>query len=140
MNLSNYLKQAILDWSLRGNTGNHQPPSAVYLGLMSSNATLSEVQQGILTNEITAYTGNRKQITFGPITIDSEGYATTQNTNTIDFDDMPVTTVKYAIITNSPTKGQGQVLYWVEFSPPKVVANAGDTFRVPAGGITVKIR
>jgi hypothetical protein len=138
-NISNYLEEVILDWVFRGNSGNHSPPSALYLGIAELHAnTPSELEQGNLSHEITGYNGDRKLITFGTISQNSEGKAQIKNTNTIEFENMPAVTVGYAFISDSPTKGEGNVLWWMPLETPKTT-NSGDTLRVPAEAITITL-
>lgn len=140
MNFSNYLETAILDFWLKANSGNYSAPSAVYVGLADSNATQSEMENSDFTHEITGYTGNRPQLTVGTISQDENGAASCANTSAIDFENMPLCTVKYIFVADSAVKGQGNVLWWLELDPPRVVANAGDTFRIPTGGLQIKAK
>lgn len=140
MNFSNYLETAILDFWLKANSGNYSAPSAVYVGLADNNATQSEMEDSDFTHEITGYTGNRPQLTVGTISQNADGAAECSNTSAIDFENMPECTVKYIFVADSPTKGQGHILWWVELDPPKVVANAGDTFRIPTEGLKLQAK
>ena len=138
-NISNYLETIILDWSLKGNSGNYSPPSAVYLGIATNDSSVpDELEQSDFTHEITGYNGDRKLITFGTITQDADGRAQVSNTNTIEFENMPAVTVGYAFIADTATKGEGNVLWWMPLETPKTT-NAGATLRVPEGAVVVKV-
>lgn len=136
---SNYAEAIALDWFLKGNSGNYTPPSAVYLGIVSSSGTADELEAGTLTNEITGYDGNRPQVTFGTIQQDTDGTSYVQNTADIEFQNMPTCVVKFFIVTDTATKGQGHILFWGELDSPRTIANAGDTLKVPAGALKVKV-
>lgn len=134
-NASNYLEEKLLDHVLRGNS--FTSPATVYVGLVSDTATDSELEEGILTNEITGYDGDRKPVNFGALS-QSAGKAHTENTANIDFEYMPATTVSHLIITDSPTKGSGNILIW---SPAQNIrtTNDGDMYRVPVNGLEVDL-
>ncbi|MTI61959.1 MAG: hypothetical protein FH762_18610 [Firmicutes bacterium] len=132
-NISNYLEEKILNHIFNGITYN--PPPTVYLGLVSDTATDAELEAGDLTNEITAYSANRKVITFTGAT-QADGKATVENDTGIDFVDMPVTNVKYAIVCDSATGGN--ILYWCPATNVREVF-AGDTYRIPAGGLQLTL-
>jgi hypothetical protein len=51
---------------------------------------------------------------------------------------MPAVTVGYAFISDSPTKGEGNVLWWMPLETPKTT-NSGDTLRVPEEAITITL-
>lgn len=140
MNFSNYLETAILDFWLKNNSGNYTSPSAVYVGLASNSASQSEMETSDFTNEITDYTGDRPALTVGAISQDGEGAASCSNTSAIDFENMPVCTVKYIFVADSATKTQGHILCWVELDPPRQVANEGDTLRIPTGGLQIRAK
>ena len=132
-NIASYLEEALLNHVMRN--VEYSRPATVYLGLVSSAASGADLEAGTLTNEITAYTGNRKAITFGaPSQVG--GKATIANTNEMEFEDMPAATVEYAIVCDSATVGN--ILYWMPLvdgggTPITKATNAGDTFRVPVG-------
>jgi len=139
-NIANYLEEAILNHVLRN--VEYVRPTTVYLGLVNDLAVAGDLEGGDLTNEIDGYIGNRKPITFD-LPVQELGKATTKNNNgsgggEIEFEDMPLTTVKFAIITDSATKGAGNILFWAELVPEKNV-NAGDIFRVPVDNLTVDL-
>ncbi|AZO93561.1 hypothetical protein [Halocella sp. SP3-1] len=132
-NISNYLEEKILNHIFNGITYNS--PITIYLGLVNDIATDTELEEGDLTNEITAYSGDRKVISFTGVT-QADGKATIENDTSIDFVDMPVTNVKYAIVCDSTTGGN--ILYWCPATNVREVF-AGDTYRIPAGGLQLTL-
>jgi hypothetical protein len=134
-NLSDYLEEALIEHVLVNSS--YTSPTDVYLGIMSDSAGTAELEAGTLTNEIDGYTGNRKTLSFGTAT-QVEGKATCLTNETYDFEDMPAVTVSYAIITDSATKGAGNILVWMPLSTPRTVG-AGDTLRFPSGDISVSL-
>lgn len=134
-NISSYLEEAILNHVMRNNA--YTSPSAVYCGLISDVGTDLQLEAGTLTNEIDGYTGDRKAVTFAAPT-QVGGKATISNSNLLEFEDMPVTTVKYAVITDSPNKGLGNILYWCPLVAEKNT-NEGDIFRLAEGEVTLDL-
>ena len=134
-NATNYLEEKLLDHILRNVS--FTSPTTVYIGLVNDTAFDADLEAGDLTNEITGYTGDRKAVTFDPIS-QSAGNGFTSNDTNIDFEYMPATTVKYLIITDSPTKGSGNVLIW---SPAQNIrtTNQDDMYRIPANGLEVNL-
>lgn len=130
-NLSSYLEEQLLNHALRNIA--YSSPTTVYVGLVDNTAVDTDLEAGDLTNEITGYTGDRKAITFTAPT-QVGGKATIENSAQIDFDDMPATTVAYAIICDAATAGN--ILYWAPATTSKTT-NAGDTYRISAGDLTV---
>jgi len=126
-NLSNYFEEQILTEKLVNST--------VYVGLISDTATDADLESGDLTNEITAYTGDRKSISFTSPTQVS-GKATIENDANIDFEDMPAETVGYAVIMDAQTAGN--ILYWCPADNVKTT-NSGDTYRIPSGDLTLDL-
>jgi len=136
-NFSTYLEKAVLNHVFR-NTAYTQP-ATVYVGLADDVATDAEMEAGTLTNEITGYTGNRPAVTFSAPVDDGAGAEKILNTANIEFTNMPAVTVKYAFVSDSATKGAGNLLMWCPLATPKAVG-AGDTFRLPADtGLTLKL-
>jgi len=134
-NATNYLEEKLLDHILRNVS--FTSPTTVYIGLVNDTAFDADLEAGDLTNEITGYTGDRKAVTFDPISQSADNGFTSNDTN-IDFEYMPATTVKYLIITDSPTKGSGNVLIW---SPAQNIrtTNQDDMYRIPANGLEVNL-
>lgn len=139
-NISTYLENAILNHVFR-DIG-YTRPGTVYCGIVSSSGTDQQLEAGTLTNEITAYTGNRKEIVFGDAPSQVDGKATISNTNEVEFENMPSVTVKYAIICDDTTSGN--ILYWLPMvndlgEPITKTTNSGDTFRIPIGDLTIDL-
>lgn len=132
-NFSDYLEEALINHVLKNSA--FSSPETVYAGIVSSDGSDTEMEAGTLTNEITAYTGNRKAISFGDIT-QVDGKATITNSSVIDFEDMPSVTVKYVIICDSTTSGN--ILIWAPLNTSAVV-ESGNTFRIPVDGLTIDL-
>lgn len=134
-NMSTWLEERLLDHVFRSTA--YASPTAVFVGLASDLATDADLEAGLLTNEITAYTGDRRTVIFGaPAQV--EGVGSIQNTTALDFEAMPAVTVKYAIVCDSATKGAGNILYWCPLATPRTL-NAGDILRLPANGLTLTL-
>lgn len=136
-NISTYLEEVLLDWVFKANSKESSPPENVYLGLaLDVDGVDAELEDGDFTHEITGYTGSRKVITFGDITQDDSGRAMIKNSDPIEFESMPSSTVGYAFISDSDIPGEGNVLWWMQVAEPKIMNN-GDTLRVPAENIVI---
>lgn len=131
-NISSYLEEKILNHVLRNTT--YTSPTTVYVGLVTSTAVDADLEGGDLTNEISGYTGDRKAITF-TVPTQVSGKGTVNNDNQLDFDNMPAVTVEYAIITDDPTPGVGNILYWCPSPSGTKTTNVGDTYRIPVGDL-----
>lgn len=132
-NIADFLEEELLDHVFRNAA--YASLAAVYCGLVETGAWDAELEAGTLTHEITAYTGNRKAITFGaPAQIG--GKATIKNSAVIEFEGMPAVTVKYAIVCDAPTVGN--ILYWCPLTAEKTT-NAGDTFRLPIDALVLDL-
>lgn len=140
MNISSYLEEALLNHVFRNTE--YVRPATVYCGLVSDDAVDADMEGNDLTNEIDGYTGNRKPITFNePSQVD--GKATIYNNDgvgggEIEFEDMPLSSVEYIIVTDSPTKGAGNILYWCAMDTV-LNTNAGDTFRIPVDNLVLDL-
>ena len=132
-NIADYLEEALLDHVFRNVP--HTSPTTVYCGLVDDVGVDAELEAGTLTNEITAYTGDRKAITFGAPTQEG-GKATIKNTAAIEFENMPAGTVKYAIVCDAATVGN--ILYWCPLTAQKT-CNPGDTFRIAIDGLVLDL-
>jgi len=106
-----------------------------YCGLIETGDYDAELEAGTLTHEITAYTGNRKAITFGAIA-QVAGKATIKNSVALEFLVMPAVTVKYAIVCDAATAGN--ILYWAPLAAEKA-CNAGDTFKLPIDALVLNL-
>ncbi|MFW6002483.1 MAG: phage tail fiber protein [archaeon] len=131
-NLSNYLEEKVLNKILRNEDFIIEN---VYVGLVSDSATDAELESGDLTNEITGYDGDRKQIICSPAE-QYDGKGRSLNTEQIDFDNMAAVTIKYAILCDSPIPGEGNILIWAPAESIKT-SNEGDTYRIPTENFAV---
>ena len=113
-----------------------------YVGLIDDTATEAELEGDTpLISEITGYTGNRKQITFGAITkVGTDPSQMDGPVVLIEFEDMPAPAglkIKYFVICDAPTGGN--CLGWSEITGGPEEFSEGDSFRVPIDNITVKL-
>lgn len=133
---SNYLEDNIIDITLRG-----QPWTApsVFVALFTDAASLAELEEGTLTNEIsTAGTDYARQaVAFTP-----SANGATQNTADVDFPQAIGTwgTVRYAAIidTNDAVTPTGNILYYGQLSVDKII-NTNDTFKFNLGDLDVTV-
>jgi len=130
-NMTSYLEEKILNHILRGEV--YTPPSTIYVGLVDSSATDIDLENGILTNEITGYTGSRKVISFNPASQDN-GKGTTKNNSEINFNSMPKKEVAYAILCDS--EAGGNILYWLPADTIKTT-NIDDIYRLKENDLTI---
>lgn len=131
-NFSNYLEEQLLNHVFRGTA--YTSPTA-YVGIVTDTATDIDLEGGDLTNEITDYTGDRKTVSFTvPTQIGGKG--TIESDVVIDFEDMPATTVKYAIVCDATTGGN--ILMWIPATNIRTT-QAGDTYRVPLGEMIIDL-
>jgi hypothetical protein len=135
-NFSTYLEEELLDHVLKNNA--YTSPAAVYAGLVSDVAADADMEAGTLTNEITAYTGNRPAITWGAISQSGGKSTVSTATAALEFVNMPAVTTKYVIICDGATKSAGNVLVWAALTTARTTV-AGDTLRIPIGDLTVDL-
>lgn len=134
-NIADYLEEILLNLVFRATAYPGGAPAAVYCGLVDDVGTDAELEAGTLTNEITTYTGDRKEITFGAPSQVS-GKATIKNSAALEFESMPAATVKYAIVCDAATGGN--ILYWCPLAAEKT-CNEGDTFKIAADGLVLDL-
>ena len=128
--ISSYLEEAILNHVFRNSTGgNNYTSTKIFAGLVTSSASSEDLEDGTLTNEVSAYTGNRPEITFTVPTQSSGGKAIIKNVAQIDYEDMPSATVRFAVLCDSSTIGAGNILWHLKLSSDKVM-NSGDICRI----------
>lgn len=134
-NIADYLEEILLNLVFRNTAYPGGAPAAVYCGLIDDVGTDAELEAGTLTNEITAYTGDRKAITFGaPSQVSSK--ATIKNSAALEFESMPAVTVKYVIVCDAATAGN--ILYWCPLTEEKT-CNEGDTFKIAIDGLVLDL-
>lgn len=132
---SNYLEEKLLDHVLRDTS--YSPPSTIYVGLVDDNASEGDLESGDLVDEIDGYDGDRKTVTFTSPE-QEDGKATVENEDEISFENMPAVTVSFVILTDDPSPGSGNILYYSEPDAIKT-ANSGDTYRILTGDLTVDV-
>lgn len=142
---SNYTEDKTLDFWLRANAGGTSSPANVYVALFtsddSSGGTSENLEQGILTNEVstsgTAYT--RQTVSF-----DAVSGGSTSNSGNITF---PTATANYGTVTHvavmdadstSDSAGAGNVLFYGALDTSKTI-ESGDTFQITTGNLTVSL-
>jgi len=131
-NFSNYLEEQLLNHVFRGTT--FTSPT-VYVGIVNDTAVDTDLEGGDLTNEITGYTGDRKAVSFtAPTQIGGKG--TIESDVVVNFEDMPATTVEYAIVCDAATGGN--ILMWIPATNIRTT-EAGDTYRVPLGEMIIDL-
>jgi len=134
-NISTYLEDILLNLVMRATAYPGGAPAAVYCGLVDDNASDADMEAGTLTDEITAYTGDRQAITFGAPT-DVGGKATIKNTVAHEFVSMPAVTVKYAIVCDAAIAGN--ILFWCPLAAEKT-CEAGDVFRLAIDALVLDL-
>lgn len=132
-NMTSWLEEKILEHILKDES--YTPSTAIFVGLVNSSASEEDLEEGSYDDEITGYSGDRKEISFSSA-VQSSGKGTVKNTNEIDFEDMPDIEVEYAILTDSSVTSSGNMLYWCPSSTTKTV-NSGDTYRIESSALTV---
>ncbi len=134
-NIATYLEDILLNLVMRATAYPGGAPAAVYCGLIDDVSDGTELEAGTLDNEITAYTGDRKAITFGA-PADVGGKSTIKNSAALEFLVMPAVTVKYAIVCDAATAGN--ILYWCPLAAEKTTNN-GDTFKIAIDGLVLDL-
>ena len=120
--ISNYLENELLDHVLKNAA--YTSPSAVYLGLYTSNPT--DADSG------TEVDVDRQAITFGAVA--SGG--TISNTADITFTTMPAAAVTHVGIHDHVSAGN--LLFHGALSSTKSV-DAGDTFKISTGDLDISL-
>ena len=134
-NIATYLEDILLNLVMRATAYPGGAPAAVYCGLVDDVGDDAEMEAGTLTNEITTYTGNRKEITFGaPANVG--GKQTIKNSAALEFLVMPAVTVKYAIVCDAALAGN--ILYWCPLAAEKTT-NSEDTFKIAIDGLVLDL-
>ena len=137
---SNYLENKLLDHTLKYSTAPFVAPTTLYLALFlnTSGNALANLEAGTLTDEVptagsTAYA--RQTIAF-----DSASSGTSANTATVTFPAATASfgTVTHVAITDSATRGAGNVLFYGAVTSSKTI-DSGDTFQVTAGNLTISL-
>jgi len=140
---SDYLENKLLDHVLR-NTA-YTSPTTVYVGLAKSDpstgSTLENLEAGTLTDELYNDSANagdyqRVEATFGTAAADGS----ISNTTNITFNAATANwgTVTHVFITDSPTEGSGNVLFYGALDTAKTI-ESGDTFQITTGNLTVTL-
>jgi len=138
--LANALEAEVLNVYLRAQAATLAPGST-FLAIFSDTADATELDAGTLTNEITAYTGNRPQVDgllTAPVQV---GTAAEVETNAdIDYTTMPAVTVQWAAVMDAATGGN--VLAYAQSTNNAgagTPVSAGATFRISAGDFTFSL-
>jgi hypothetical protein len=123
MSVSDYYENKILDHMLRGTS--FTPPSTVYVSLHTADPG----ETG--DNEVTGGGYSRKAVTFNA---PSGGSMT--NAADVDFPNMPAATITHVGLWDAASAGN---FLWGGALTASKTTNAGDTFRIPAGQLTVSL-
>jgi hypothetical protein len=123
MSISDYYEDKILDHMLRG--APFTPPSTVYVSLHTNDPGETGA------NELTGGGYSRKPVTFNA---PSGGSMT--NSADIDFPNMPAATITHVALWDAASAGN---CLWIGALTASKTTNAGDTFRIPAGQLTVSL-
>jgi hypothetical protein len=138
---SNYLETALLNHTLRYGTSPYVAPTTLYVALFIGSAS-ANLELGTLTDEVptagsTSYA--RQVITFNAATGTNPTYCA--NTSTITFPTCTTTawgTITTVAITNSATRGAGDVLFYGTVTTSKTI-DVGDTFQISATNLTIAL-
>lgn len=138
-NLSDYLEAALANHVFRNNA--YTSPTAVYLAIFPSTKSTAELEAGNLTGEITAYDGDRPAVTFGA-PAQTSGGAQVENTNQIEYQNMPAATVGYTAVMDAATAGN--VLTWQPVvdgvgDPTTRTTEEGGILRLNAGNVRFRV-
>ena len=132
---SNYLENKVLDHVLTATA--YTAPSTRYLGLFTntSGQAAANLEAGTLTDEVsTSGTGySRKAVTFAAA---SGGTSVTNATVTFDAATANWGSITHVAVMDAATGGQ--VLFWGAVTTSKTI-EAGDTFQVTAGNLTISL-
>jgi hypothetical protein len=123
MSISDYYENKILDHMLRGTE--FTPPSTVYVSLHTADPGETGA------NELTGGGYSRKAVTFNA---PSGGSMT--NSADIDFPNMPAATITHVGLWDAASAGN---FLWGGALTASKTTNSGDTFRIPAGQLTVSL-
>lgn len=138
--LASALEEEVLNVYLRAQAAT-LAPAGTYLAIFSDTATASELEDGTLTNEITAYTGDRPQVdSLLSAATQVGGAAEVSTTSDIDYADMPAVTVQWAAIMDAATAGN--VLAYAQSTNNAgagTAVSAGATFRIQSGDFTFSL-
>ena len=135
---SNYLETRLLDHAL--GTATFTKPTTVYVALFTADPG----ETGSFTNEVPVGSGGtatayaRQSVTFAAAS--SPGGSASSNA-TVTFPTATPTgygTVTHIAIVDNPTAGSGNVLFFGALTASKVV-DAGDTFTIQSGSLTVTL-
>jgi hypothetical protein len=140
---SNYLENALLDHCLRRNSDGTarntftQPGvDGIYVGLFygTTSTVLTNLEAGVLTDEVTLGSYARQKVTFA-----QASGGTSVSDATVTF---PTATADYnglvtclAVMT---TATSGNVLFYGALTTPKTVTT-GDTFQIATGNLQVSL-
>lgn len=128
--MSTYLQDKILNLVFR-NTA-YTSPTTVYAGIASSTATGTELEAGTLTHEITTYNESvRPTVTFSAPNSDTYLCMCSAAVDAV-YTVMSACTVLWAFISDSATKGAGNILWWLRTGNP-VTWTSADEVGVSAG-------
>lgn len=132
---SNYLELKLLDHTLRHSTAPFTGPSTVYVALFTADSagdTLNDLEQNILTNEVSGSGYARQSVTFAAA---ASGSISSNSTVTFTASGGAFGTVAFAALMDASTSGQ--CLFYGSISPKSI--QDGDSLQFASGNITVSL-
>lgn len=134
---SNYLEKALLDHVLGGGAA-YTRPTTRYLALFTntSGSAAANLEAGVLTDEVSGGSYVRKAITFNAAVVGATTTAASAATVTFDAATANWGTITHVAVLDAPSAGN--VLFYGAVTTPKQI-DAGDTFQVTAGNLTISL-
>lgn len=130
--MTQVMELELINYTLRGYP-------TVFAGLWSSSATAEELRAGETTNRILLET---QEVTFGAPVDEEDGSSSVSNTNLLEWEDMPASTVGFIVLNLRTVEDPESIevpYCWIPLDSP-VVVGAGDTFRVDIGDLKFKLK
>lgn len=130
---SNFLENAVLNHVLTATS--YTPPSTRFLALFTntSGVASTNLESGVLTDEVAGGSYARQPVTFG---VAANGSSATNVTVTF-----PAATANWGNITHVAVMDAstgGNVLFYGAVTTPKTI-ETGDTFQVSTGNLTISL-
>lgn len=132
---SNSLEIALLNHTLRYSTAPYTAPSTIYVALFTADSAgdiLSDLESGILTNEVSTGGYSRQTVTFAAA---SAGSISSNSTVTFTASGAAYGTIVAVALMSAATSGQ--VIFYGGITP-KTIAD-GDSLQFASGAITVSL-
>lgn len=133
MSFTNYAETQALNAVFRASG------TTYYIGL--ATATITDTSTASTISEVTDTTYARQQITFNAPILEGDGKTSITNSATINFPAWTAnqaTAITYAFITDSPTKGAGNILAYLALTT-SISPTAGQPASIASGVVKVKL-